>query len=109
MQTITYNSLPELLSHMEYADQYFIREPFRDGPPLYLEASDMIADAAAGKCIADPLWTSEIVAQFGDRRDDPIIIAQIQRNSDGSYCAVADSRHLLLVQKHIVYKNLSLI
>ena len=109
MQTITYDSLPYLLSRMDNADQYFIKEPWQSGPPVFHNAIDMIAEAAAGRCSGDPLWTSEIVAQFGDKRDDPIIIAQIERTISGGFTIAEDSRHLLLIQKHVVYKSLELI
>ncbi len=107
MLTLTNTTLLDLLYSLE-PNQYLMREPWRDGPPIYLDVEQMIHDAQCGACKSDPIWEGPIVAQYSDQRDR-ILVAGIQRKDDDEgFTIVKDTRHLIIIRKDAAIKDLNL-
>ena len=95
MRTII-SSFIELLAHIEKPINWYIREPVRDGKPLYygLDAgyAGIAGTAAASQVIGAPC----LIAQFNDCNDRVTLVAG--RETAQGYCAIKDSFCLSLVK-----------
>jgi hypothetical protein len=97
----TITNIDELLSHIEYPDEYFFREPVQGGEPMYFGIAEGYAGLAGTANAAAVIGAPVIIAQFNDNRT---IITMIEgRETENGYCAKLDSMAISLVKKHVVF------
>ena len=86
----------ELLAYIDNPLNWYIREPVRDGRPLYYDLDEgyagLAGTAAASKVIGAPC----LIAQFNDCGDRITLVEG--RETQQGYCAIKDSFCLSLVK-----------